>query len=49
MRLALPRRATPFNRPRPDGANGSIDIKQIRGWVEATGYSGMIEVEIFSQ
>jgi sugar phosphate isomerase/epimerase len=27
---------------------GCIDLKQIRGWVEATGYNGFIEVEIFS-
>ena len=27
---------------------GSIDIKTIRGWVEATGFRGMNEVEIFS-
>ncbi len=28
--------------------NGCIDIKQIRSWVEATGFDGFIEVEIFS-
>ena len=28
--------------------DGVIDIPKIRGWVEATGYSGMNEVEIFS-
>lgn len=27
---------------------GCIKIRQIRGWVEATGYDGPIEVEIFS-
>jgi sugar phosphate isomerase/epimerase len=28
--------------------DGVIDIAKIRGWVEATGYAGMHEVEIFS-
>ncbi|MDP6121676.1 MAG: TIM barrel protein, partial [Rhodospirillales bacterium] len=28
--------------------DGVIDIRRIRGWVEATGYSGCYEVEIFS-
>lgn len=28
---------------------GCIDIKQIRGWVEATGFDGYNEVEIFSK
>jgi sugar phosphate isomerase/epimerase len=28
--------------------DGVIDIPQIRGWVEAAGYAGLIEVEIFS-
>ena len=27
---------------------GCIDIKQIRGWVESSGFDGFIEVEIFS-
>jgi sugar phosphate isomerase/epimerase len=27
---------------------GCIDIRQIRGWVEAAGFNGFIEVEIFS-
>ena len=27
---------------------GCIDIRQIRGWVEATGFDGFVEVEIFS-
>ncbi len=27
---------------------GCIDVPQIRGWVEATGFGGFIEVEIFS-
>ena len=27
---------------------GCIDIPQIRGWVEATGFDGPLEVEIFS-
>ncbi len=29
--------------------DGIIDIPRIRGWVEATGYDGPIEVEIFSE
>lgn len=29
--------------------DGCIDIPQIRGWVEATGFDGSIEVEIFSE
>jgi sugar phosphate isomerase/epimerase len=29
--------------------DGLIDIPHIRGLVEATGYDGLIEVEIFSQ
>jgi sugar phosphate isomerase/epimerase len=29
--------------------DGVIDIPQIRGWVEAAGYDGLIEVEIFSR
>jgi sugar phosphate isomerase/epimerase len=29
--------------------DGCINIRQIRGWVEATGFSGYTEVEIFSQ
>lgn len=28
--------------------NGCIDVKQIRGWVEKTGFDGFNEVEIFS-
>ncbi len=28
---------------------GCIDIKQIREWIESTGYNGFIEVEIFSK
>jgi sugar phosphate isomerase/epimerase len=28
--------------------DGVIDLKKIRGWVEATGYDGFSEVEIFS-
>ena len=28
--------------------DGVIDIRQIRDWVDATGYDGLIEVEIFS-
>jgi sugar phosphate isomerase/epimerase len=28
--------------------DGCINIKQIRGWVEETGFSGYTEVEIFS-
>jgi len=27
---------------------GCIDLKKIRGWVEATGFKGFCEVEIFS-
>ena len=27
---------------------GCIPLKQIRGWVESTGFNGFIEVEIFS-
>jgi sugar phosphate isomerase/epimerase len=27
---------------------GCIDLKKIRGWVEATGFEGFCEVEIFS-
>jgi len=27
---------------------GCIDVRQIRGWVEAQGFDGMIEVEVFS-
>jgi sugar phosphate isomerase/epimerase len=27
---------------------GSIPLRQIRGWVERAGFNGMIEVEIFS-
>jgi len=27
---------------------GCIDVPQIRGWVEETGFRGYIEVEIFS-
>ena len=27
---------------------GAIDIPQIRGWVEAAGFNGFNEVEIFS-
>ena len=27
---------------------GCINIRQIRGWVEQTGFDGFIEVEIFS-
>jgi sugar phosphate isomerase/epimerase len=27
---------------------GVIDIRQIRSWVEAVGYTGVSEVEIFS-
>ena len=29
--------------------DGVIDIPRIRGWVEATGYDGLNEVEIFSR
>ena len=29
--------------------DGVIDIRKIRGWVEAAGYDGASEVEIFSQ
>ena len=28
---------------------GCIDIPEIRGWVEQTGFKGPIEVEIFSE
>jgi sugar phosphate isomerase/epimerase len=28
--------------------DGVIDIPQIRGWMEASGYDGAVEVEIFS-
>jgi sugar phosphate isomerase/epimerase len=28
---------------------GCIDLRQIRGWVEATGFSGFCEVEVFSK
>lgn len=28
--------------------DGVIELRKIRGWVEATGYDGLIEVEIFS-
>ena len=28
---------------------GCIPLRQIRGWVEQTGYSGYVEVEIFSE
>jgi sugar phosphate isomerase/epimerase len=28
--------------------DGCIDVPQIRGWVEETGFDGLIEVEIFS-
>jgi len=28
---------------------GCIDIRRIRGWVEETGFSGFVEVEIFSE
>ncbi|MGE0312292.1 MAG: sugar phosphate isomerase/epimerase family protein [Lautropia sp.] len=28
--------------------DGVIDLKQLRGWVEATGFDGLAEVEIFS-
>ena len=28
---------------------GVIDIRAIRGWVEAAGFTGMIEVEVFSE
>jgi len=28
--------------------DGVIDIRRIRGWVEATGFAGQVEVEIFS-
>jgi sugar phosphate isomerase/epimerase len=28
--------------------DGAIDIAQIRGWVEAAGFAGYSEVEIFS-
>lgn len=28
---------------------GCIDVKQIRGWVEASGFDGFIEVEVFSE
>jgi len=28
--------------------DGVIELKKIRGWVEATGFSGFCEVEIFS-
>ena len=28
--------------------DGVIDLKKIRGWVEATGFDGLCEVEIFS-
>ena len=29
--------------------DGVIDLRRIRGWVEATGFAGMCEVEIFSE
>lgn len=29
--------------------DGVIDIRRIRGWVEAAGYGGLLEVEIFSE
>jgi len=29
--------------------DGVIDLPKIRGWVEAAGYSGLQEVEIFSE
>jgi sugar phosphate isomerase/epimerase len=29
--------------------DGVIDLKRIRSWIEATGYSGFHEVEIFSE
>jgi sugar phosphate isomerase/epimerase len=29
--------------------DGIIELKKVRGWVEATGYSGAVEVEIFSE
>jgi sugar phosphate isomerase/epimerase len=28
--------------------DGIIELKKIRGWVEAAGYTGYVEVEIFS-
>jgi sugar phosphate isomerase/epimerase len=28
---------------------GCINLREIRGWVDATGYRGFIEVEIFSK
>jgi sugar phosphate isomerase/epimerase len=29
--------------------DGVIDLPRIRGWIEAAGYAGMHEVEIFSE
>jgi hypothetical protein len=29
--------------------DGVIDIRRVRGWVEASGFAGYSEVEIFSQ
>lgn len=29
--------------------DGVIELKKIRGWVEAAGYQGFAEVEIFSE
>ncbi|HUB25948.1 MAG TPA: hypothetical protein VL992_11010, partial [Tepidisphaeraceae bacterium] len=28
--------------------DGCIDLRRIRGWVEAAGFNGFIEIEIFS-
>jgi sugar phosphate isomerase/epimerase len=36
-----------FDRGLP--GDGCIDIRQIRGWVEATGWKGFCEVEVFSK
>ena len=29
--------------------DGVIDLRRIRGWVEAAGFQGLCEVEIFSE
>ena len=29
--------------------DGIIELKKVRGWVEAVGYTGFAEVEIFSE